>query len=424
MAASFNFDVAKGGALHKIGYDCSGNMPWLGVQGNPNKCGDYLRVVQRGASNVFFPLTVSSIYLPLWGQDISPSIQKLIDDPKIWEVLKAGLDKGKYINPQFCEIAAAGHGVDYLELKQAAQKKLDGQSAQRRTAFLSDDEFRFQEYEALQREASGKSKDLLVEKMDIVEYGPIISKLMKSVCLVKKLRETRVFTGFSRLLPVDDLTSANILPISVNAGLRWLPAMVVHGEGIFLEFNEEKVDEWLKNLKVKVRVNELQEGYNQIRLERGLSEVEISAKFVMLHTFAHILISQLSVDCGYGSASLRERIYCEQNDSDHAMQGVLIYTASGDSEGTLGGLVRQGEPNRMNGVLNRAIRSASWCSSDPVCIESTGQGHENTNRAACHNCVLLPETSCEKGNRFLDRGLIVGTADNPEIGLFSEFAPS
>ena len=100
------------------------------------------------------------------------------------------------------------------------------------------------------------------------------------------------------------------------------------------------------------------------------------------------------------------------------MQGVLIYTASGDSEGTLGGLVRQGESDQMKAIFERTIHRAQWCSSDPVCIESVGQGSDNANLAACHGCVLLPETSCEVGNRLLDRGLIVGTMDDPDIGFF------
>ena len=197
-----------------------------------------------------------------------------------------------------------------------------------------------------------------------------------------------------------------------------MPATVVQGEGLFFEFNPQKLRLWAEKPKVKERVLSLKKGYNQTRLERGLKEVEITAKYVLLHTFAHALIGQLSLDCGYGSASLRERIYCDLEDPDQPMQGVLIYTASGDSEGTLGGLVRQGESDQMKAIFERTIHRAQWCSSDPVCIESVGQGSDNANLAACHGCVLLPETSCEVGNRLLDRGLIVGTMDDPDIGFF------
>jgi len=129
------------------------------------------------------------------------------------------------------------------------------------------------------------------------------------------------------------------------------------------------------------------------------------------------LISQLVFDCGYGSSSLRERIYFSETHPQ--MTGVLIYTAAGDSEGTMGGLVRMGEPGQLDRTIARALDRARWCSSDPVCIESVGQGPDNCNLAACHSCALLPETSCEMQNRLLDRGVLIGVLDRPEIGFFS-----
>ena len=101
------------------------------------------------------------------------------------------------------------------------------------------------------------------------------------------------------------------------------------------------------------------------------------------------------------------------------MCGVLIYTASGDSEGSLGGLVRQGNTGRLEDTIIAAMENAKWCSSDPICINSSGQGPESLNLAACHNCALLPETCCECGNRLLDRGLVLGTLDNRDFGYFS-----
>ena len=127
-----------------------------------------------------------------------------------------------------------------------------------------------------------------------------------------------------------------------------------------------------------------------------------------------------SFECGYGSSSIRERIYCEKTDNEYGMYGVLIYTASGDSEGSLGGLVRQGAKDHIEDTIRDAVRNASWCSSDPVCIQSYGQGPESCNLAACHNCALLPETCCECGNRLLDRGTIVGTLDDKSIGFFAD----
>ena len=133
-----------------------------------------------------------------------------------------------------------------------------------------------------------------------------------------------------------------------------------------------------------------------------------------------MIINQLSFDCGYGSSSIRERIYCERSSNDLNMYGLLIYTASGDSEGSLGGLVRQGEAGRLEDTIVSAIENASWCTSDPICIQSAGQGPESLNLAACHNCTLLPETCCETGNRLLDRGVVVGTLTEPETGFFND----
>src|SRR5690606_39154081 len=137
---------------------------------------------------------------------------------------------------------------------------------------------------------------------------------------------------------------------------------------------------------------------------------------IFLHTLAHLLIRQLSFECGYGSASLRERIYCNESADQPNMAGILIYTASGDADGTLGGLVRQGKPDFFSALVSKAVASGYWCSSDPLCIESQGQGLGSLNLAACHACALLPETSCEEFNRLLDRGLVVGTPENPSHG--------
>jgi hypothetical protein len=140
----------------------------------------------------------------------------------------------------------------------------------------------------------------------------------------------------------------------------------------------------------------------------------------MLHTLSHLLIKQLSFECGYSIASLCERIYCAEDSDGKEMSGIFIYTAGGDSEGTLGGLVRQGRPDAFPRIFKKAITTAKTCSNDPVCILSNGQGRESQNLAACHACALLPETCCEERNAFLDRGMIVGTFNEYDLGFFKE----
>jgi transposase-like protein len=142
----------------------------------------------------------------------------------------------------------------------------------------------------------------------------------------------------------------------------------------------------------------------------------VDARFIMLHTLAHAMIKELTFSCGYGSSSLRERLYCNLEDPQRPMNGILIYTASGDSEGTLGGLVAQAAPGRLDRLVDDALRRTSWCSNDPVCIESPDGGAHTSNLAACHGCILLPETSCEEGNRLLDRALLIGTIEDENVG--------
>lgn len=414
MTGTFNPE-----ALHGIGYDCSGSMPWIGEAGSgPGHCGEHLRVVQRGASNVYFPLTASSIYLPLWGEGAERAVNEILDEPGNWTILTTALDEGKYIQPVRCEVLAAKYGVDAGELHIAAQKKLDGVLELEVARHRSEEESRRQEYEALRTGRGGESTDLMVELRDVSECEPSLPNFLAGVGLVRKLRETRVLVGFSRILPVEDPTSQDLLPMVRDSTLDWLPGTVTYGEGIFIEFEESVLEAWTERIGVIERVSSLSGRYNDRRQERGMRRTEVSPKYVLLHTIAHALVAQLSFDCGYGSAALRERLYCNLEDLDRPMSGLLIYTASGDSEGTLGGLVRQGEPRRLGPVLERAIRRSEWCSSDPVCIESSGQGTDNANLAACHGCVLLPETSCETGNRFLDRGLLVGTPDVPHVRFF------
>lgn len=199
----------------------------------------------------------------------------------------------------------------------------------------------------------------------------------------------------------------------------WLPAVEVYGEGIFFKFNSDRITRWAQNLAVQKRIDQLNQAYHRSKFGGGTTD-NLRPEYILIHTFAHLIINQLSFDCGYGSSSIRERIYCEKTSNDLEMYGVLIYTASGDSEGSLGGLVRQGEEGRLEDTIVNAIESASWCTSDPICIQSNGQGPESLNLAACHNCALLPETCCENGNRLLDRAVVVGELTNYEIGYFSD----
>ena len=281
------------------------------------------------------------------------------------------------------------------------------------------------EYDAILTESGGENQQFLVSKKSSKEYNDddlqgIITKAFENISLLHKLRETRAFIGFSRWLPDDGKSLEEIKNfIKLGTTINWLPAIVVKGEGVFFEFHKKNLKQWASTQSVIDRVKQLSDHYNQNRQIRGQVKREINPEFILIHTFAHILINQFSYECGYGSSSLRERIYSNLENNKEEMAGVLIYTASGDSEGSLGGLVRQGKPGNLEKIVFHAIENSRWCSSDPICIESKGQGPNSCNLAACHNCSLLPETCCEESNMLLDRALLIGTLDNPEIGYFN-----
>jgi hypothetical protein len=284
----------------------------------------------------------------------------------------------------------------------------------------SEGAFRSEEYVAFCRDGQeGTPKvNLLVRSYSIQRYGPVVRPYFSRIALLDKLRETRAFVGFSRLYatPAFDATKRWKL-ISRNRA-NWLPAIVVRGEGIFLVFDQVRLSNWDSHHGDfhRKRLTAVNQNLQAQARRRQVVATDASPKFVLLHTFAHLLISQLTFDCGYGSSSLRERIYFSEEHPQ--MHGILIYTAAGDSEGTMGGLVQMGAPGILERTVARALDRARWCSSDPVCIESPGQGPDNCNLGACHSCALLPETSCEQQNRLLDRAMLIGTLDRPETGYF------
>jgi hypothetical protein len=256
-----------------------------------------------------------------------------------------------------------------------------------------------------------------VAREDIAAEAPRAHPVIASLVLLHRLREVRALRGFQRLgVPgaADPYTSP-CAPLSREA-LNWLPAIEVYGEGVYFELDSNRLEEWSHRAEVSARVMRLQAKRDEAFPESAGSP--LTPQFLLIHTLAHLLINQLALDCGYSSSSLRERIYVGANASGDEWAGALIYTATASSDGTLGGLVRQGQPRLFGQTLQAAIENATWCSSDPLCIESAGQGIDALNLAACHACAIVSETSCEHRNVLLDRALVVGTPDAPELGFF------
>ncbi len=283
-----------------------------------------------------------------------------------------------------------------------------------------EDAYRRQEYHVFTQDVQigFPKRDLDIRSRSPGDYKDLETCNFQRIALLHKLRETRAFDGFSRIFS-SSLTRQERRSLISDEEIRWLPATIVRGEGIFIEFSHERIACWERDHAERLvsRLKPLQRSLAAVAERRRQTASPITPAYLLLHTFAHLVITELVQECGYGSASLRERIYCGGGESP--MAGILIYTAAGDSEGTMGGLVRMGEPDKLGTVVLEALRKARWCSADPVCIESKGQGPGNCNLAACHSCGLLPETSCEVQNRLLDRAMLVGTLENPEIGYFS-----
>ncbi len=203
-----------------------------------------------------------------------------------------------------------------------------------------------------------------------------------------------------------------------------MPTSEIRGEGVFLQFSEQAIEAWVR--KTREREGEFFEAHKRWRKNRGLEPNDgfPTMRYVLLHSLAHALIRQFAVECGYTTASIRERIYSRPPGGDgEPMAGVLLYTAAPDSEGTLGGLVALGDPKALGRHLDQALEAMRLCASDPLCAEHHPIKDGLTlHGAACHACLFLPETSCERGNKYLDRSVLVSTVESDDLAFFTEFA--
>ncbi len=185
--------------------------------------------------------------------------------------------------------------------------------------------------------------------------------------------------------------------------------MELRGEGVFIELREDELTAWEERAAVQRLSKTLEHAHATWRHERELPPAALSwESYVLLHSLAHMLINGLSLDCGYSSTSIRERIYSSVGE-DNRMAAILLYTATPDSDGSLGGLADQGRPERLGTVLKDCLERAHYCSSDPLCGHQAAAEVGLLNGAACHACLLVAETSCERANRYLDRAHVVET---------------
>jgi hypothetical protein len=412
---------------------CNGVMPWHGDD-TGSGCNRTVRGSLRNASNLYYSLVRSSIYLPRATATVPESLIQALDSPPLSTLIHQfrQLDQLPMVTPEFVrsqqrEILRA---FDDNEIREAltvignttgaTQSSISGPGEQEDDELSDDADFRRPEFDILRHELN--TPNLEIRAADLSRYDSRATSYLERMMLVDKLRETRALYGFNRIFAEGDWRLADrkamLWKHQPQRSESWLPAYVVHGEGLFLELDGTKLSNWERQRNVRGRVERLTRNFASVQSARRLRRRDLSPRYVLLHTLAHLLINQLTFDCGYSSAALRERLYIA--DAPSPMAGILIYTAAGDAEGTMGGLVRMGKPGYFEPTLLAAIDEARWCSADPVCMElgEAGQGPDSCNMAACHNCALVPETACEEFNRFLDRALVVGTFDDRELGFF------
>ncbi len=399
-------------------FRCPGNHPF---NHSKHKCIKYPVTKQRGASSVYFPLEYSSLVIPPFSDKLNEKIENSRMFEKYCGVIEEEdpEDRIPKINrklSEWTEKIALEIGAPENDVEKILRRKwLEDYESSDVTSI----QYKMEEYDALSGNigsGSGSFGDFSREAMDVTQYG---IPHLKSVSLIDKVRVVRALVGFSRINPVASMEDEFFVSVK-EPNTPFYPANEVRGEGIFIEFDNDDISDWIEsNPEVANRTTQLNENYATSYFGSRYPR-QITPKFVLLHSLSHLLISQLSFECGYNVASLSEKIYCSEKTDGKEMSGIFIYTASGDAEGTLGGLVRQGRPDTFPLIFRKAIRNARTCSNDPICITSRGQGRDSLNLAACYSCAMLPETSCEENNTFLDRGMIVGLFSDRRVGFWNE----
>jgi hypothetical protein len=382
-------------------------------------CERHMRPIVLGASNVWFPVVYASIAIPSATAKIDQLVEEqwaTLQNATSLEVVTAFKNAGM--------IGSLGKYPDQ-EIWAAVERKHEPQ-AEDDAPDVTD--LKAPEWDVLTHFNPGlNSNDFRLNPVSPpLSYAGVIP----NVVLVERMREVRAITGFTRLDSPGELTEPgaddeirSIVPLSRKPP-QWLPAVEVRGEGIFIEFAEQKIRDWLGQAAVKRRNAAFLGSHIRWRKVRYIEDPAAyfpAMRYVLLHTFSHALMRQLAMEAGYSSASIRERIYSRNpGDPNGPMAGILLYTAAPDSEGTLGGLVKLGEPDTLERHITAALDAAGLCASDPTCAEhAPSQSGVSLHAAACHACLFVPETSCERGNRYLDRSVLIPTFAQDDLAFFN-----
>ncbi|HXH88718.1 MAG TPA: DUF1998 domain-containing protein [Gaiellaceae bacterium] len=372
---------------------CGGAHPHLRERG---QCPRRMRAMLLGATNSWFAVKESALSIPRHEDELLQRIHARRGELAAIQ----GLSDVEFLRRRG-ELAAFGD-LDDEQLHAAIQRY----RSQGDDADLARD-LRAPEWELLTGDLKRAGRDFTARA---VAAPPGFEAYVERVVLVERLREVQALLGFTRVDSPFDEENLDDRRVPLGRGnVSFLPAAEVHGEGIFIQLKEEAVEEWCA--QNGNRDDDFRQAHTAWRKRRRIPDPAAgypSLRLVLVHTVAHALMRRFALECGYSQASIRERIYAAPPEAeDGPMAGVLLYTAAPDSEGTLGGLVALGEPHELSRHVRGALLDGGLCASDPLCAEHEPDVEGVTlHGAACHACLFAPETSCERGNRYLDRAAL------------------
>jgi hypothetical protein len=428
---------------------CNGQKPWeLDIENpsntpyencfirNESKNGrEKMRIALVTANNVYYANGFSSLYIPMHLAENKP--KELIEALNILEKKyskyfeRTATTREEYWSSKFdCNDFLIDNDIN-PENEGAFKIQLESEFLNIANATeISDkhEEYRWQEYRCFSTHST--LPDIEINKglrFNDIQLPNELVRIFKKIQQVEELKVTNVQLDFTRVKPKERIvvngevqessSGQNIFSIDYKE-LFTLPANETLGEGLFFEFSNEHIDKWISENSVELD-NRFEKYLKELPnpTSQGLSsKMKIynnKYKHFLIHSFSHMMMRELEFSCGYPTASLKERLYISKTDSENLMAGVLIYTSEG-SEGSMGGLVSQGEPEKILEIIKKGLERSINCSSDPLCWESDGQGIFDLNLTACFSCSLVAETACEEMNLGLDRRVLV----DEEFGYF------
>jgi hypothetical protein len=409
---------------------CRGLRPWLGSEA-AEPCTERLRLLVRTATNTYFSHCESALSIPEPERDLEHRVAEVIELighataqnlPVLRTIPKVAQALGDHSDAEVLRIIErmnAGETEDPEGLRTAEFRQFLAQPEDQGEIPAPDEKFF-----ARRCRVPGKSSDR--DRPGRNGRTRLLPPQVAAVVLARKLREVRVQLGFTRSEPVSpDLEGEFDLGVTLaRVGLHtdWLPASEIHGEGLFVRLDENEVARWERRDAVRARERDLAAGH-RLSAERGDTSLAFpGARFYLLHSLSHLLITAISLECGYSASAIHERIYCARADQALPMAAILLSTGTPGSEGTLGGLVEQGPV--LVEHLGRAFDMAELCANDPLCAAHDPNG-DHAERflegAACHGCLYVAEPACERFNRYLDRALVVPTLGHDrDLAFFQE----